>query len=56
MTHPELSRQLRDNKVANLEATGADLIVSANIGCQTHIQSGTTVPVSHWIELIDRAL
>jgi glycolate oxidase iron-sulfur subunit len=56
VTQPELSRQLRDNKVANLEATGADLIVSANIGCQTHIQSGTTVPVSHWIELIDRAL
>jgi len=42
--------------VAKLEATGAAMIVSANVGCQTHIQSGTDTPVQHWIELIDRAL
>jgi glycolate oxidase iron-sulfur subunit len=53
---PELSHQLRDNKLANLQATGAEWIVSANIGCQTHLQSGTEMPVTHWIELIDRAL
>ncbi|HWU98827.1 MAG TPA: glycolate oxidase subunit GlcF [Oxalicibacterium sp.] len=54
--HPDLSYQLRDRKVANLEATGAERIVSANIGCLTHLQSGTDMPVEHWIELIDRAL
>ena len=53
---PELAHALRDKKLANLAATGADEIVSANIGCLTHLQAGTTTPVTHWIELIDRAL
>jgi len=53
---PELSYQLRDNKLKNLEATQADEIVSANIGCLMHLQSGTDTPVRHWIELIDSAL
>jgi glycolate oxidase iron-sulfur subunit len=53
---PELSYALRDRKLANLAATGADEIVSANMGCMTHLQSGTDMPVTHWIELIDRAL
>jgi glycolate oxidase iron-sulfur subunit len=54
--HPEIAHALRDRKLANLEATGADEIVSANIGCITHLQSGTETAVGHWIELIDRAL
>jgi glycolate oxidase iron-sulfur subunit len=54
--HPEIAHALRDRKLANLEATGAKEIVSANIGCITHLQSGTDTPVTHWIELIDRAL
>jgi glycolate oxidase iron-sulfur subunit len=54
--NPEIAHALRDRKLANLEATGADEIVSANIGCLTHLQSGTETPVTHWIELIDRAL
>jgi glycolate oxidase iron-sulfur subunit len=53
---PELSYQLRDNKLANLHATKPEMIVSANIGCLTHLQSGTEVPVKHWIELVDSAL
>ena len=53
---PELSYQLRDNKLKNLEATQAVEIVSANIGCLTHLQSGTDTPVRHWIELIDQSL
>ena len=53
---PELSYKLRDNKLKNLTATGADEIVSANIGCLTHLQSGTETPVRHWVELIDDAL
>jgi glycolate oxidase iron-sulfur subunit len=54
--NPEIAHALRDRKLANLEATGADEIVSANIGCLTHLQSGTETPVTHWIELIDRVL
>ncbi|MES3021953.1 MAG: glycolate oxidase subunit GlcF [Pseudomonadota bacterium] len=53
---PALSTELRDRKLADLKATGAALIVSANIGCIAHLQSGTDTPVSHWIELVDRAL
>jgi glycolate oxidase iron-sulfur subunit len=53
---PELAYQLRDNKLAKLQATGAEMIVSANIGCLTHLQSGTEMPVTHWIELVDNAL
>ena len=53
---PELSYKLRDNKLANLEATKPDRIVSGNIGCLTHLQSGTETPVEHWIELVDKAL
>ncbi|HEX8405107.1 MAG TPA: glycolate oxidase subunit GlcF, partial [Duganella sp.] len=53
---PELSLQLRDRKLANLADTGATTIVSANVGCTAHLQSGTETPVLHWIELIDRAL
>jgi glycolate oxidase iron-sulfur subunit len=54
--HPQIAHELRDRKLANLEATGAKEIVSANIGCMTHLQSGTETPVTHWIELVDRAL
>jgi len=56
VTQPELSYQLRDNKIKNLEATSPEMIVSANIGCLTHLQSGTETPVRHWIELIDQAI
>jgi glycolate oxidase iron-sulfur subunit len=54
--HPEIAHELRDRKLASLAATGAQEIVSANIGCMTHLQSGTATPVTHWIELLDRAL
>lgn len=53
---PKLSYQLRDNKLKNLQATQSEMIVSANIGCLTHLQSGTESPVRHWIELIDAAM
>ena len=53
---PELSYQLRDQKLANLQATTPDMIISGNIGCLTHLQSGTDTPVRHWIELVDQAL
>lgn len=53
---PELSYQLRDRKLKNLQATGAQTILSANIGCLTHLQSGTAIQVQHWIELIDHVM
>ena len=53
---PELSRQLRERKLAQLAAVGAEAIVSANIGCIQHLQGGTTTPVRHWVEVLDEAL
>ena len=51
-----LAYQLRDRKLANLAPLGAELIVSANIGCIQHLQTGTTTPVRHWVEVLDEAL
>jgi glycolate oxidase iron-sulfur subunit len=54
--NPTLSYQLRDRKLGHLGAMAPETIVSANIGCITHLQSGTPTPVKHWIELLDAAL
>ncbi|SCU82780.1 glycolate oxidase iron-sulfur subunit [Cupriavidus necator] len=53
---PELAYRLRDDKLAKLQATQPEAIVSANIGCISHLQSGTGTPVMHWIELVDKML
>ena len=53
---PELSRRLRDNKLAALNAGGPAQLATANIGCLTHLQAGSNIPVRHWIELIDEVL
>ena len=52
----ELSRSLRARKLRNLLAPKPDLILSANIGCITHLAAASEVPVWHWIEWVDRAL
>jgi glycolate oxidase iron-sulfur subunit len=53
---PELAYALRDRKLGHLAPVLADVIVSANVGCIQHLQSGTTTPVRHWIEVLDDAL
>ena len=53
---PTLAYQLRDRKLQNLEPLGAQVIVSANIGCIQHLQTGTATPVRHWVEVLDDAL
>jgi glycolate oxidase iron-sulfur subunit len=50
---PEIAGQLKARKLGNLEAGAPQMIVTANIGCLTHLQSGTTIPVRHWVELLD---
>jgi glycolate oxidase iron-sulfur subunit len=52
----ELAGQLRDRKLKQLSDLNAPCIVSANIGCIQHLQSGTQLPVRHWIEVLDHAL
>ena len=53
---PELAYQLRDRKLANIEPQQPQAIVSANIGCIQHLQTGTKTPVKHWVEVLDEAL
>lgn len=52
---PEISAQLRDRKVRNIEATHPDVIAAGNIGCMTQIATGTGIPVVHTVELLDWA-
>ncbi|MNL47894.1 Lactate utilization protein A [compost metagenome] len=56
ITQPALSRRLRDNKLNDLESGNPEVIVTANIGCQTHLDSAGRTPVRHWIELVEEAL
>jgi glycolate oxidase iron-sulfur subunit len=53
---PELATQLRDRKLGHLGGLKAQVIVSANIGCIQHLQSGTALPVKHWVEVLDELL
>ncbi|HKX40282.1 MAG TPA: glycolate oxidase subunit GlcF [Burkholderiaceae bacterium] len=53
---PELAYRLRDRKLENLAPLEAQAIVSANIGCIQHLQTGTATPVRHWVEVLDEAL
>ena len=52
----EISYQLRDRKLQNLQPAEAEVIISANMGCISHLQSGTSTSVRHWIEVLDAAL
>ncbi|MGC5704026.1 glycolate oxidase subunit GlcF [Pseudomonas sp. NFXW11] len=55
LTQPELARQLRDAKLQALESGQPELIVTANIGCQIHLDSAGRTPVRHWIEAVESA-
>lgn len=52
----KLAYSLRDRKLCHLQQLQPNVIVSANIGCITHLQSGSVIPVQHWIELLDAAI
>jgi glycolate oxidase iron-sulfur subunit len=53
---PEMSAQLKANKLAALHAGRPDVIATANIGCLTHLANGAKRPVRHWIELLDQRM
>jgi glycolate oxidase iron-sulfur subunit len=52
LLQPELAQRLRDNKLAALGSGLPEIIATANIGCLAHLQSGSALPVRHWIELL----
>jgi len=53
ITQADLSLALRERKLQHLQAASPDSILSANIGCISHLQGGTELPVRHWIEWVD---
>jgi len=53
---PQIAMQLRDRKLGNLGKLEPECILSANIGCIQHLQSGTSTPVMHWVEFLEEAL
>ncbi|CAH2772628.1 MAG: Glycolate dehydrogenase (EC, iron-sulfur subunit GlcF [uncultured Caballeronia sp.] len=53
---PKLSYTLCDQKLDTLEKLEPRMIVSANVGCIAHLQSGTSTPVVHWIQLVKHLL
>ena len=54
ITQPELSQRLKTRKLAVLQEHSPQVIVTANIGCQLHLQTGANVPVKHWVELLQQ--
>jgi glycolate oxidase iron-sulfur subunit len=56
LLNPKIAYELRDRKLGNLTEMKPEVIVSANIGCIAHLQSGTATPVKHWVEMLDEAL
>ncbi len=56
MLQPEIATRLQQDKLDKLAETHAPCIVTANIGCISHLQNGTNTPVRHWIEVLDSAL
>lgn len=52
----DISNELKGRKLKSLTAGAPTQIATANIGCMTHLQSGTELVVKHWIELLDERL
>lgn len=51
----KISGQLQHLKLDNLLANRPDVITTANIGCQIHLQKVSGVPVKHWVVMVDEA-
>jgi glycolate oxidase iron-sulfur subunit len=49
MTQPELAERLKRQKLDALQSAMPDAILTANVGCQTHLATGAAVPVRHWV-------
>jgi glycolate oxidase iron-sulfur subunit len=60
LTHPQMAGRLLERKVERIVATGADAVVTANVGCILQIQAGlrargSSIRVLHLVELLDEA-
>ncbi len=57
ITQPEQAGKLQREKVENIEATGAELVATANPGCHLQIENGLgkRIPVRHPVSLLAEA-
>ena len=60
LTQPEVASELGRRKLANLEATGADVAVTGNVGCILHLQAtarqtGSRLRIAHTVDLLDES-
>ncbi|GIW23807.1 glycolate oxidase subunit GlcF [Meiothermus sp.] len=60
LEQPAIAATLGERKARHILATGAEVVVTGNIGCFTQIQSqlrklGREIPVLHTVELLERA-
>lgn len=55
LLQPKIATELRDRKIENIEALKPDVIATGNVGCMVQIQSGTSIPIVHTVELLDWA-
>jgi len=53
ITQPQLSTQLRESKLSALSEQEADVIATANIGCMLHLAEKASMPVRHWVEIVE---
>ena len=53
MFEPETANALREKKLNSLQAALPEAIATANIGCQMHLGQAASVPVYHWLELVE---
>jgi glycolate oxidase iron-sulfur subunit len=56
LMYPDQADALRAPKLEEIEQLDPDFVVSANIGCATHIAVGLGSPVLHPVELIAKSL
>ncbi len=55
LLQPDLSQQLLQRKLANINSLDPHIIAAGNFGCIMHIGNKSQVPVAHLIELLDWA-
>ena len=60
VTQPDLARRLGHRKAEHVKGSGAEMVVTANPGCQMQIEAalrreGSRIPVVHLMDLLDRA-
>lgn len=52
---PKLAGELKSRKLDALQKHQPEIIATANIGCLTHLNTASQVPVVHWLELLEKA-